>query len=76
VYKSSSNNITNNLESSLSSSESKYWKKVWEIGPNRIHLVALEKSIVQKLKINGNDTFLEQEVIEDGILMKIRRIST
>ena len=49
-------------------------KKCWKI--NGIFLVALDPSIVQKLGINENDTFLEQEQVEDGILMKIRRFHT
>jgi hypothetical protein len=64
----SSNSLINNTAST------KPLKKCWKI--NEIFLVALDPSIVQKLGINENDTFLEQEQFEDGILMKIRRFHT
>lgn len=64
----SSNSLINNTASN------KPIKKCWKI--NEIFLVALDPSIVQKLGINENDTFLEQEQFEDGILMKIRRFHT
>lgn len=48
-------------------------KKCWKI--DEIFFVALDKSIVKKLKINENDTFLQQELTEDGILMRIKKIN-
>jgi hypothetical protein len=47
-------------------------KKCWKI--NEIFFVALDRTIVQKLEINENYTFLEQEITNDGILMRIKKI--
>jgi hypothetical protein len=48
-------------------------KKCWKLGD--ITLVAVDKSIVDKLGINEYDTFLEQVITENGdILMQIRKI--
>ncbi len=47
-------------------------KKCWKI--SEIFFVALDKSIVQNLGINENDTFLEQEITNEGILMRIKKI--
>lgn len=47
-------------------------KKCWGIGP---HIVAiLDNSIVSKLGINTDDTYVEEQIIDDGILLKIKRI--
>ena len=67
MNKSSSNNINTTPKKTL--------KKVWELGPHHIFLVSLDKEIVQKLGINENDTFLEQELTEDNaILMRVKKI--
>lgn len=47
-------------------------KKCWQVGTNMV--VVIDNSIVKELGINGDDTFLEQELVEDGILMRINRI--
>ena len=40
------------------------------------HLVIIDKSIIQKLGINDNiTTFVEQELTDDGILMRIKQFS-
>ena len=40
------------------------------------HLVIIDKSIIQKLGINDNiTTFVEQELTNDGILMRIKKFS-
>jgi len=48
-------------------------KPPFRIGSNIV--VILDKTIVQKLRINENDTFFEQEITKDGILMRIRKMS-
>lgn len=60
----SSNSLINNTASNMP------LKKCWKI--NKIFIVALDPSIVQKLGITENDTFLEQELTEDGILMRVK----
>jgi hypothetical protein len=48
-------------------------KKCWKLGDTT--LVAVDKSIVNKLGINENDTFLEQIITDNGdILMQVRKI--
>ena len=64
--KSSTNNINTTPKKPL--------KNVWELGPKHIFLVSLDKEIAQKLGINENDTFLEQELTEDNtILMRVKK---
>jgi hypothetical protein len=48
-------------------------KRCWNVGANTV--VVIDKSIVQKLGINENNTLLEEEITPDGILLKIRKIS-
>lgn len=50
----------------------KPFKKCWRVGSNTV--VVIDKSIVQKLAITEEDTFLEQEIISEGILMRIKRL--
>lgn len=48
-------------------------KKCWKVGD--IILVVIDRLIVQKLEINGVDTFLEQKITDSGnILMEIKRL--
>lgn len=49
-------------------------KKCFQVGTNMI--VAIDNSIVEELEINEDDTFLEQEIVDDGILMHIHRIGS
>jgi len=47
-------------------------KKCWQIGTNVV--VVIDKSIVNELGINTDDIFLEQGIVEDGILMRIHKL--
>ena len=48
-------------------------KKCWKVGD--IILIVIDKSIVHRLEINENDTFLEQKITDKGdMLMQIKRI--
>ena len=47
-------------------------KKCIKIGP--LTLTAIDESIVEKMKINDITTFFEQEITEDGILLRVRDI--
>ena len=39
------------------------------------HLVVIDKSIIQKLGINDNiTTFVEQELTDDGIMLRIKNL--
>lgn len=58
------------------SQQDKILKQIWPIGDQ--YLVVIDKSIIQKLGINDNDTiFLEQEFREEdnSILMKIKKMN-
>lgn len=58
------------------SQQDKILKQIWSIGDQ--HLVLIDKSIIQKLGIDDNDTiFLEQEFREEdnSILMKIKKMN-
>ena len=64
--------MNNSAISNLNSSPNyKNWKQIWQLGNK--HLVVIDESIIQKLGINDNVTFVEQEITTDGILMRIRR---
>jgi hypothetical protein len=47
-------------------------KKCWNVGSNTV--VVIDKSIVRKLGINENNTLLEEEITQDGILLRIRKL--
>jgi hypothetical protein len=64
------NSAVSNLNNS---SKYKKWKQIWTLGDK--HLVIIDESIIQKLGINDNLTFVEQEITTDGILMRIKRIN-
>jgi hypothetical protein len=50
------------------------FKQLWEIADK--HLVIIDESIIEKLGINDNlTTFVEQELTDDGILMRIKQFS-
>ena len=50
------------------------WKQIWQLGNK--HLVIIDESIIQKLGINDNlTTFVEQELTDEGILMRVRRLN-
>lgn len=70
-----STNINNLSSTSTISKNNKAIKRVWSIGPNNIFLVSLDKEIVDKLGINETDTFLEQELIKDEIVMRVKRFN-
>ena len=48
-------------------------KQIWQLGNK--HLVVIDESIIQKLGINDNVTFVEQELTDEGILMRVRRLN-
>ena len=64
-----------NNSSTSNVKESPPLKQLWEIAGK--HLVIIDESIIQKLGINDNDsiTFVEQELTDDRILMRIRRFA-
>ena len=47
-------------------------KRCYLIGSNV--LIAIDKSIVAKLRIDPSETTFEQEITEEGILMRMKRI--
>ena len=64
----------NTFSTDLKDSQSKKWKQIWQLGNK--HLVIIDESIIQKLGITENSTiFVEQEITEDGILMRPRMLS-
>jgi hypothetical protein len=45
--------------------------------PENKHLVIIDESIIQKLGISNNlPAFVEQELTDDGILMRIKKFSS
>ena len=62
--------INNSSNSDLKDSQ-KILKQIWPVGNK--HLVIIDDSIIQKLGINDNiTTFVEQELTNDGILMRVK----
>ena len=62
--------INNSSNSDLKDSH-KILKQIWSIGNK--HLVIIDESIIQKLRINDNiTTFVEQELTNDGIWMRVK----
>lgn len=47
-------------------------KRPWKIGS--IYLVCIDVSIVEKLGISEKNTLFEQEITDDGILMRIKHV--
>jgi hypothetical protein len=68
--------MNNSTISDLSNStKNKIVKQIWEIGNK--HLVIIDKSIIEKLGFNNENsmTFVEQELTSDNtILMRIKKI--
>jgi len=48
-------------------------KTPWSLGPN-ITVVVLDKKLVDALRINEENTLLEQILVDNGILLRIRRM--
>lgn len=48
-------------------------KKCFKIGS--LTVTTIDESIVEEMKINNNTTFFEQEITEDGILLRVRNIT-
>lgn len=49
-------------------------KQIWQLGSK--HLVIIDESIIKKLGITDNViTFVEQELTDDGILMRLKRFN-
>jgi hypothetical protein len=67
--------MNNSAISNLNNSpKNKKWKQIWQLGNK--HLVVIDESIIQKLGINDNlTTFVEQELTDEGILMRVRRFN-
>jgi antitoxin component of MazEF toxin-antitoxin module len=64
----------NDSISHTNDSQYKAIKQIWRFGNK--HLVIIDASIMKKLAINDDITFVEQELInENEILMRIRRIN-
>ena len=56
------------------SSKNIKWKQIWQLGNK--HLVVIDESIIQKLGINDDlITFVEQDLTDEGILMRVRRLN-
>lgn len=47
-------------------------KRCYRIGSNIV--VSIDKEIVEKLKISEEDTILEQQIVGESILMKIKKV--
>jgi hypothetical protein len=47
-------------------------KRLWKV--SSIYLVPIDSSIVEKLGISEHNTLLEQEITEEGILMRVRNV--
>ena len=47
-------------------------KRCYRIGS--IVIITIDKSIVEKLGIDPNNTIFEQEITGDGILMRLRKL--
>lgn len=47
-------------------------KRLWKI--SSIYVVSIDRSIVEKLAISEDNTLLEQEITDDGILMRIKHV--
>ena len=64
--------MNNSAISNLNNSpNNKNWKQIWQLGNK--HLVVIDESIIQKLGITDDlITFVEQELTDDGILMRVR----
>lgn len=54
--------------------KSKSQKQVWKIGNKTV--VILDPEIVSKMDIDETNTFLEQELVDGGILMRIHRMGS
>jgi hypothetical protein len=61
------NNCTNDISSALNPI-----KKPWSVGTNTV--VVIDKKFVDGLGINEENTLLEQIPVENGILLRIRKI--
>jgi hypothetical protein len=67
--------MNNSAISNLNNSpKNKKWKQIWQLGNK--HLVVIDESIIQKLGINDDlITFVEQDLTDEGILMRVRRLN-
>ena len=63
-----------NNSSNSNLKDSKILKQMWKLGNK--YLVVIDESIITKLEINDNLTiFVEQELTDEGILMRVRRFN-
>ena len=49
-------------------------KKAWNVGSNIVTVI--DKSLVKRLGINEDNTLFQQQIVEDGILLRIIRKET
>jgi hypothetical protein len=47
-------------------------EKCWNLGNNTV--VIIDRSLVQRLGINEQNTLFEQELMDGGILLRIKRL--
>jgi hypothetical protein len=47
-------------------------KRLWKI--SSIYLLSIDSSIVEKLGISEHNTLFEQEITEEGILMRVKNV--
>jgi hypothetical protein len=55
---------------SVSTDSSVHLKKCWPLG--RFILVVIADDIVKRLGINGDNTYVQQEITDDGILLRVK----
>ncbi len=64
-----SDDATNKI--SISTDSSLPLKKCWGVGKTIV--VAIDKEIVNRLGINEDSTYVQQEVTDDGILLRVKQ---
>jgi hypothetical protein len=64
-----SDDATNKI--SISTDSSHPLKKCWGVGKTIV--VAIDKEIVNRLGINEDSTYVQQEVTDDGILLRVKQ---
>ena len=56
---------------SISNDSSLHLKKCWSVG--NVIVVAIAEEIVKRLGITGDNTYVQQEITNDGILLRIKQ---
>jgi len=64
--------VVNTTTRNISGSTDSYLplKKCWGVGETIV--VAIDKEIVKRLGINEDSTYVQQEVTDDGILLRVK----